>query len=43
MWRLMDGMSIPKNESLAWHCGILVGAEEEGVDELIMGLDGMNL
>ena len=38
-----DDVCCPKNEALARHYGILASTKEEGVDELIMGLEGMNL
>ncbi|MBQ3288701.1 MAG: sel1 repeat family protein [Kiritimatiellae bacterium] len=38
-----DCVCCAKDEALARHYGILAGAEEDGVDELVMGLDGMNL
>ena len=38
-----DYVCCPKNEVLAHHYGILASAEVEGVDELIMGLDDMNI
>lgn len=38
-----DDVCCPKNEVLARHYGMLASTKEEGVDELIMGLEGMNL
>ena len=38
-----DDVCCPRNEALARHYGVLASKKEEGVDELIMGLEGMNL
>ena len=38
-----DYVCCPKNKDLARHYGVLASTEEAGVDELIMGLDDINL